>query len=301
MNSFFIDASLYNYNVLLSKEGPVENGKYSEYILYKMENELNWKIIGWVFFIDLIASFICGISILIVRIVFIVRLGAMITALESMNEMAESNGFSFLEHISIFKSAKLMLILSFIPPISLLNFILGIVATKKTSYGLALSSLTMSRYMKYIEDVKDKLSERQANQITFDNMQSQNNSNTQTVPVYQPQPVPMFVPYPTYQPQPYVQSPQPQYQQPNPNQQVQDRYGYGNEEPKQLSNSKKNRTVLIILSIFFGVAGVDRLYAGRIGLALAKFFTAGGFGIWAVIDFILAVTGNMKDNEGNKI
>ncbi|WP_336510698.1 TM2 domain-containing protein [Mycoplasma phocoeninasale] len=61
--------------------------------------------------------------------------------------------------------------------------------------------------------------------------------------------------------------------------------------------SKKSRTALTLLSFFFGGLGIDRFYGGRVGLGLLKLFTAGGFGIWAIIDFILAVAGVQKDNE----
>ncbi|BDX52967.1 hypothetical protein JPM7_5740 [Metamycoplasma equirhinis] len=65
--------------------------------------------------------------------------------------------------------------------------------------------------------------------------------------------------------------------------------------------SNKSRTVLSILSFFFGGWGVDRFYAGRIGLGVAKLLTLGGLGIWALIDFILALCGVQKDSEGNAI
>ncbi|WP_027121525.1 TM2 domain-containing protein [Mycoplasma leonicaptivi] len=65
--------------------------------------------------------------------------------------------------------------------------------------------------------------------------------------------------------------------------------------------SSKDRTVLILLSIFLGGLGVDRFYAGRVGLGILKLLTFGGSGIWYLIDIILAVTGKMKDSKGNYI
>lgn len=65
--------------------------------------------------------------------------------------------------------------------------------------------------------------------------------------------------------------------------------------------SDKSRTVLSILSFLFGGFGVDRFYAGRIGLGLLKLFTFGGLGVWALIDFALAVAGLQKDSRGYKI
>ncbi|AXE61057.1 TM2 domain-containing protein [[Mycoplasma] phocae] len=61
--------------------------------------------------------------------------------------------------------------------------------------------------------------------------------------------------------------------------------------------SEKSRTVLSLLSFFFGTLGVDRFYGGRVGLGLLKLFTGGGFGIWAIIDFFLAIAGVQKDEK----
>ncbi|QBF34376.1 TM2 domain-containing protein [Mycoplasmopsis phocirhinis] len=63
----------------------------------------------------------------------------------------------------------------------------------------------------------------------------------------------------------------------------------------------KNRTVLSLLSFFFGPLGIDRFYAGRVGLGVAKMLTFGGLGVWAFVDFILALSGEQRDSEGEKI
>ncbi|WEK82883.1 MAG: TM2 domain-containing protein [Mycoplasma sp.] len=65
--------------------------------------------------------------------------------------------------------------------------------------------------------------------------------------------------------------------------------------------SSRSRVVLILLSFFFGGLGVDRFYAGRVGLGVFKLLTAGGFGIWWLVDLILAIFGRMRDNENNRI
>ncbi|VEU75615.1 TM2 domain [Mycoplasmopsis maculosa] len=64
---------------------------------------------------------------------------------------------------------------------------------------------------------------------------------------------------------------------------------------------KKDWLTLVLLSWFLGTIGVDRFYAGRIGLGLLKLFTGGGFGIWAIVDFVLAICGKQKDLNGNFI
>ena len=70
------------------------------------------------------------------------------------------------------------------------------------------------------------------------------------------------------------------------------------EEAKEKERKKVRRVVLIILSILFGGLGVDRFFAGRIGLGILKLITFGGFGLWWLIDVILAFIGKQKDSNG---
>ena len=58
---------------------------------------------------------------------------------------------------------------------------------------------------------------------------------------------------------------------------------------------------LVLLSFFLGALGVDRFYTGHIGLGVLKLLTVGGCGIWALIDFILAVCGKFRDSDGKII
>jgi len=62
--------------------------------------------------------------------------------------------------------------------------------------------------------------------------------------------------------------------------------------------SSKAYVTTLLLSFFFGVLGVDRFYLGHVGVGLGKLFTFGGLGIWALIDFILIATKNVKDGQG---
>lgn len=63
----------------------------------------------------------------------------------------------------------------------------------------------------------------------------------------------------------------------------------------------KNKTVALLLSIFLGELGIDRFYLGYIGLGILKLITAGGFGIWWLVDLILIATGKMKTKDGQEL
>ncbi|UUL75876.1 NINE protein [Pseudarthrobacter sp. Fe7] len=56
-----------------------------------------------------------------------------------------------------------------------------------------------------------------------------------------------------------------------------------------------------ILSLLLGTFGADRFYLGKIGSGVAKLLTAGGLGIWAIVDLIMTLTGNTRDKNGRPL
>jgi TM2 domain-containing membrane protein YozV len=63
----------------------------------------------------------------------------------------------------------------------------------------------------------------------------------------------------------------------------------------------KSFTTALILSILLGGLGVDRFYLGYTGLGILKLLTAGGFGVWWLIDVILIATKSLKDSNGQPL
>lgn len=62
--------------------------------------------------------------------------------------------------------------------------------------------------------------------------------------------------------------------------------------------SRREYVTALLLSFFLGGWGVDRFYLGQTGLGVAKLLTAGGCGVWALIDFIMIAMRKVNDNEG---
>jgi len=65
--------------------------------------------------------------------------------------------------------------------------------------------------------------------------------------------------------------------------------------------SDKDWTVALLLSVLLGVFGVDRFYLGHVWLGLAKLFTFGGLGLWALADIVLIGLRMVRDSEGRPL
>ncbi|SEG90836.1 TM2 domain-containing protein [Nonomuraea solani] len=63
----------------------------------------------------------------------------------------------------------------------------------------------------------------------------------------------------------------------------------------------KSWIVAVLLCFFLGVLGVHRFYVGKIGTGILMLITLGGFGIWALIDFIMILIGKFTDKQGQPL
>ena len=69
-----------------------------------------------------------------------------------------------------------------------------------------------------------------------------------------------------------------------------------------LKLSRKPTIQSTALCCFFGgLGGWHRFYTGHVALGFLQVFTGGGLFIWTIVDFIMILTGNFKDSNGNLI
>lgn len=69
----------------------------------------------------------------------------------------------------------------------------------------------------------------------------------------------------------------------------------------ETATAPRDWTLTLILSIFVGTLGIDRMFIGKWGTGFLKLITGGGLGVWWIIDIIIIATGNMRDKWGREL
>ena len=64
-------------------------------------------------------------------------------------------------------------------------------------------------------------------------------------------------------------------------------------------SGEKSQLTALLICFFVGVIGIHRFYLGYPGIGLIQLLTLGGCGIWALIDLIMIITGDLKPNGGS--
>lgn len=64
------------------------------------------------------------------------------------------------------------------------------------------------------------------------------------------------------------------------------------------NGGSKNQWIAVALCFFLGTLGIHRFYLGYIWQGVVQLLTLGGCGIWALIDFIRLIIGDLKPKDG---
>ncbi|MBI1308210.1 MAG: NINE protein [Bacteroidetes bacterium] len=71
------------------------------------------------------------------------------------------------------------------------------------------------------------------------------------------------------------------------------------QKPKSKKSGEKSQLVALLLCLFLGELGIHRFYLGYTGIGIIQLLTLGGFGVWALIDLIMIITGDLKPKNGD--
>jgi TM2 domain-containing membrane protein YozV len=80
---------------------------------------------------------------------------------------------------------------------------------------------------------------------------------------------------------------------------VKDAGGLKLQPPATFGACVVNGNHVLLAGVLAGGLGIDRFLLGQTGLGILKLVTCGGFGIWQIVDIVLAATGSLKDARGN--
>ena len=67
---------------------------------------------------------------------------------------------------------------------------------------------------------------------------------------------------------------------------------------KDPNRSSKDWLVTLLLCFFLGGFGIHSFYSGKTAIGVVQLLTAGGCGIWWLVDFIMIICGSYRDSDG---
>ena len=63
--------------------------------------------------------------------------------------------------------------------------------------------------------------------------------------------------------------------------------------------SEKSGIACLLFLLLLGPFGLHRFYVGKVGTGILFLITAGGLGLWWLIDLIILIVGSFTDTGGN--
>lgn len=66
-----------------------------------------------------------------------------------------------------------------------------------------------------------------------------------------------------------------------------------------MPDGSKSQIIALVLCIFVGAIGIHRFYLGYTWQGVVQLLTGGGCGIWALIDLIRIITGDLQPKNGS--
>ena len=72
-------------------------------------------------------------------------------------------------------------------------------------------------------------------------------------------------------------------------------------EIQQAPKTSRSYIITLLLTLLVGNLGIHRFYTGYILVGVVQLLTAGGLGLWSLIDLISIVMNSYKDADGNEL